>query len=72
MILMTNKENVKMWYQSKTLWINILGAVVVLLQYALDQKLVDPALVTTLLAVLNLVLRLKKGEQETEIAKKLF
>ena len=69
---MTNKENVKMWYQSKTLWINILGAVVVLLQYALDQKLVDPALVTTLLAVLNLVLRLKKGEQETEIAKKLF
>lgn len=61
-----------MWYQSKTLWINIIGAGIVLLQYVADQKLVDPTVVTTVVAVLNMILRIKKGEQETEIKKKLF
>jgi len=61
-----------MWWQSKTMWINLVGAALVLIQYAADQKLVDPILVTTVLAVGNMALRLIKGEQSTEIKTKLF
>jgi len=67
-----NNEVKKMWYESKTLWINIIGALFVLLQYFADQKLVDPVLVTTVLAVGNMALRLIKGEQSAEIKTKLF
>lgn len=54
------------------MWINIIGALFVLLQYFADQKLVDPILVTTVLAVGNMALRLIKGEQSAEIKTKLF
>ncbi len=66
------KTEKKMWFESKTLWLNIIGAALVLLQYFADQKLVDPILVTTVLAVGNMALRLIKGEQNTEIKTKLF
>jgi len=66
------KTETKLWYQSKTMWINIIGALFVLLQYFADQKLVDPILVTTVLAVGNMALRLIKGEQSAEIKTKLF
>lgn len=66
------KTEKKMWWQSKTMWINLVGAALVLLQYFADQKLVDPILVTTVLAVGNMALRLIKGEQSTEIKTKLF
>lgn len=69
---MTKLDKSKLWYQSKTLWINIIGAIVVLLQYFADQKLVDPVVVTTVLAVGNMALRLIKGEQSAEIKTKLF
>lgn len=66
------KTEKKMWYESKTLWINIISIVLVLLQRFADQKLVDPNIVITVLAVGNMALRLIKGEQSAEIKTKLF
>ena len=47
----------KSWYLSKTLWLNILGGVVVLVQYLQGQPWFDPELQVLILAILNAVMR---------------
>ena len=46
-----------MWYQSKTVWVNLLGLVVVVGQYLTKTNMVDPEVVGGVLSVANVVLR---------------
>jgi hypothetical protein len=48
--------NVKRWYRSKTVWVNVLGLAVLLLENR-DLLHVDPELAAWLLAGANLALR---------------
>ena len=51
------KENGKKWYTSKTLWLNFLGVVVIVLQTQTGFVL-SAELQTSVLAILNVVLRI--------------
>lgn len=53
----------KKWYKSKTLLFNILGGVVVLLQYLGTIKAVDPELLSTVLVAVNFALRFVSNEK---------
>jgi len=57
------KQSTKMWYESRTVWFNVLGLVVVVAQYLLQQNLVDPKVVETVMAVVNVALRLVTTEK---------
>ena len=48
----------KAFYESKTFWVNVLGLIVVVLEYIGTINIVSPEIVASILAVLNLVLRL--------------
>lgn len=48
----------KKWYQSKTLWVNIIGGVVVLVEYVAGINPAWAQSTTAALVILNLVLRL--------------
>jgi len=50
--------NAKGWYQSKTLWINIIGFVIVVLSYFGQVNWLDPKLVAGALTIVNFILRL--------------
>jgi len=47
----------KVWYQSKTLWVNFAGLVTLLAQWTSGANLIPPELLATILAVANFVLR---------------
>lgn len=52
-------QNTKKWYQSKTLWLNLVGLIIVVVEYAgkLNTPVLTPEVTTTVLAVLNIILR---------------
>jgi len=54
--------NSKPWYQSLTLWTNLVGLLIVVLQYLGTINLIDPDTLATILGVLNIVLRLKTSQ----------
>lgn len=47
----------KNWYQSKTLWINVVATVAILLQAVTGNEVLDADTQTTLLAMINILLR---------------
>lgn len=55
------KENGKKWYTSKTLWLNVLGIVAIVLQTQIGFVL-SAELQTSVLAILNVVLRIVTKE----------
>ncbi len=58
--------NSKMWWASKTMWLNIVGGAVVLLQYFGTINLIKPEELTMVLAVANMVLRMLGNPKEIE------
>jgi len=50
-------EMVKKWYQSKTLYLNVIGAAVAIVQALQGQPWIDPEIQVLILAVLNALLR---------------
>ena len=60
----------KFWWESKTLWLNIVGLVVVMLEYFGQIKLIDPTLLATIMTIVNFILRLLK--EPSEIERSLF
>ena len=48
----------KKWYLSKTLWLNIVGASIAIIQALQGVVWLDPTLQVSILAILNVVLRL--------------
>ena len=47
----------KKWYLSKTLWINVLSIVGILIQTKLGNPIIAPELEVTLLSVINIIIR---------------
>jgi hypothetical protein len=47
----------KNWYYSKTVWVNFLVFVAVVLQAATGKEVMDPATQTMIITVINLILR---------------
>lgn len=48
----------KAWYLSKTLWLNIIGAIILLLQYAGTINWLPQTTAAEIIAVLNIILRI--------------
>lgn len=48
----------KKWYLSKTLWLNVLAAIIAVIQAAQGQAWLSPELQVFILAVLNALVRL--------------
>ena len=48
----------KHWFQSKMLWVNAIALVAIIVQYATGQEVLDIEAQATILAVINLILRL--------------
>ena len=56
-------QQIKPFYKSKTFWLNIVGILVIVLQYTLSLNLlIDPALQALALAILNILLRFRTDE----------
>lgn len=51
----------KMWYESSTMWINIVGLCVLVLEYSVDIMWISSDVVAPILALLNMWLRLQNG-----------
>ena len=49
----------KLWYESRTLWVNAIGLIVVVLEYlgTINLPVLTPETVAFLLAIVNIVLR---------------
>lgn len=52
----------KKWYESRTIWLNVAGFIVVTLEYLGTIHLVDPEILTGVLGVLNVFLRFRTDE----------
>jgi hypothetical protein len=48
----------KKWYESKTLWINVISIMALLAQSYYKKDVISPEIQATLLSIINLVLRL--------------
>lgn len=55
----------KPFWESKTLWLNVVAGLVIVLQLALNQQLVPVQYQELALAVLNILLRLKTNQPLT-------
>ena len=53
---MRNKDTLKMWYRSRTLWLNII-AITAMIAQAQYGFLIDAEAQAAILAILNLILR---------------
>lgn len=50
----------KPWYKSSTIWLNIIGAVVIFLQYVVVNRIIiDPDILALIMAILNIFNRLR-------------
>lgn len=47
----------KSWYKSKTMWLNILSIVVVIIQYYTDTNVIPLELQVPIVAIINIFLR---------------
>ena len=47
----------KKWWQSKTMWFNILSISIVVVQYGASIKVIPPELLTPIVAIINIMLR---------------
>lgn len=47
----------KKWYQSKTLWVNFIGCIAILLQEITGHEVLTPDAQVTILALANMILR---------------
>lgn len=56
---MHTRRRKKPWYQSVTVWINVAGIAALLLQVVVDHTLIDPKYQALLLALINLLNRLR-------------
>jgi len=52
----------KAWFTSRTLWVNLLAAVALIVQYATGYEVFDIEAQATILAFINLVLRVVTGK----------
>lgn len=52
----------KVWYHSKTLWVNFLAFVAVMAQVTTGQEFFDAEVQAALLVVINLILRIATGK----------
>jgi hypothetical protein len=53
----------KKWYLSKTLWINIIAFIAFFIQVQFGKDLIPPEVQASLLAVINLILRMITREE---------
>jgi hypothetical protein len=49
----------KSWYTSKTMWLNIMAIVVIMLETAIDVVPLTPERMTIVLAIINILVRLQ-------------
>mgnify|MGYP001611994866 CR=1 FL=1 len=52
----------KKWYESRTLWFNVLGLILVVLEYIGTINVIDPQIIATGLAMGNGLLRFRTNE----------
>lgn len=58
-VAMTPQEvEAKKWYHSRTLWVNVIMAVAVIIQTATGHEVIDTEAQTGLLAFINILLRI--------------
>ena len=55
----------KKWYQSKTVWVNVIMGVLVMVQWAFDQQWIPAAAEGGIILAANLILRGISGEPIT-------
>lgn len=48
----------KKWYRSKTIWANVVGIIAILAQYQTGEDIIPPETQASILAVINVLLRL--------------
>ena len=62
----------KMWYQSTTIWINVAGIAVIVLQLLLGMNLgIDPDVQAIILAIINILNRVRGSMPTQPIEKSL-
>lgn len=57
--------NTKKWYTSWTLWVNVLGVAVIILNHAALNGWLDPTTEALGLAIINFILRFKTNSSVT-------
>jgi H+/Cl- antiporter ClcA len=63
----------KKWYQSSTIWINLLGIVVIVLEMTVATNLIpDPEIVALIVAVLNILRRFQAPKRVATIEKSVI
>lgn len=48
----------KKWYKSRTIWANVVAIIAILMQYQTGEDIIPPETQTSILAVINVLLRL--------------
>lgn len=56
----------KKWYKSSTMWINLVGLAVIVLDYSVKSMWISSELVAPILALLNMYLRLQNGTKDIQ------
>ncbi len=56
----------KKYYKSKTLWVNVAAALVLVIEYCLTQKIIAPELHALIIALINIGLRLVTNQGVTK------
>ena len=63
----------KKWYQSSTIWINLLGIVVTVLELVVASNLIpDPEIIALIVAILNILNRFKAPKKVLPIEKSVL
>jgi hypothetical protein len=63
----------KKWYQSSTIWINVVGILVLILEFVLTTNLIpDPEVIAVAVAVLNILNRFRAPKRVEQIEKTII
>jgi len=63
-VIVNNKYMKKEWYLSKTLWVNVIAIVAIIIQ-SYTSFIIDPATQASILVLINIILRAVTGEEVT-------
>lgn len=62
----------KKWYESTTIWINLIGVIVIVLEYFVQSNLIDPEIGTIILGAINMLNRVRGKESTPPIEKAII
>ncbi len=57
----------KKWYESSTIWLNIVGVIIIALQMVLQSNTLNPDVAALILAVLNILNRIRSEKPAAPI-----